>query len=51
MQNMKKLASNVHLNIKNWHWCGQNVSYDLFTSFMTYLVISYGIYLLLVIIS
>ena len=50
IQNNKKLTSDVHLNNKNCHWCGQNKSYDLFTSFMTYLLISYGVYLLLVII-
>ena len=48
MQNKKKLTSHVHLNNKNCHWCGQNNSYDLFTSFMTYILISYGIDLLLV---
>jgi hypothetical protein len=40
MQNKKNLTFDVHLNSKNYHRCGPNKSYDLFTSFMTYLLIS-----------
>jgi hypothetical protein len=40
MQNKKKLIFDVHLKSKKCHWCGPNKLYDLFTSFMTHLLIS-----------